>query len=136
MLFSIAVVALVADLVNSSPVKTRSPYAVKEYHHPPTAWTSVGPAPADHVINLQIGLKQGNFEELERHLGEGMFHFLWYKQAGRKVSLTRVYLIILSGCPLTPLILYMTHPILQICCTERTVLGSHFHQQLTYSHSL
>ncbi|KAA6413001.1 MAG: tripeptidyl peptidase [Lasallia pustulata] len=33
-------------------------------------WTRVGPAPADHRINLQIGLKQSQFDELERHLYE------------------------------------------------------------------
>jgi hypothetical protein len=49
----------------------RSSYAVKETHHVPGKWTRVGPAPAWHTIRLQIGLKQGLFVELERHLYEG-----------------------------------------------------------------
>jgi tripeptidyl-peptidase-1 len=49
----------------------RSSYAVKETHHVPRQWTRVGPAPAWHMINLQIGLKQGRFDELEKHLYEG-----------------------------------------------------------------
>lgn len=37
----------------------------------PSKWSRVGPAPGDHRINLSIGLKQGQFNELERHLYEG-----------------------------------------------------------------
>ena len=51
--------------------KRRPSYAVKETHHVPQQWTRVGPAPAWHMINLQIGLKQGRFSELEKHLYEG-----------------------------------------------------------------
>ncbi|KAH8674505.1 tripeptidyl peptidase-like protein [Tricladium varicosporioides] len=64
------VVALFAGLVASSPLRVRSPYAVKETHYVPHQWSRVGPAPADHVVNLQIGLKQDQFEELQRHLWE------------------------------------------------------------------
>lgn len=49
----------------------RSEYAVKEFHHVPTKWSRVGPAPAEHLIQLQIALKQSQFSELERHLYEG-----------------------------------------------------------------
>jgi hypothetical protein len=52
----------------------RSSYAVKDKHVVPKQWSSVGPAPALHVIQLQIGLKQGNFVELERRLYEGMLN--------------------------------------------------------------
>ncbi len=45
-------------------------YAVKEFHHIPQQWNQVGPASADHLISLQIILKQSNFYELERHIYE------------------------------------------------------------------
>lgn len=57
--------------VSSSPVEARSPYSVKETHLVPRAWTKRDRADGSGTINLQIGLKQGNFEELERHLWEG-----------------------------------------------------------------
>lgn len=70
MLTSIGFAALFAALATASPVR-RSDYAVKETHPVPQKWSKVGPAPADHVIKLQIGLKQSQFDELERHLYEG-----------------------------------------------------------------
>lgn len=63
--------SIVATLVFGSPVKTRSTYAVKETHNVPGKWSRVGPAPRDHLINLSIGLRQSQFDELERHLYEG-----------------------------------------------------------------
>ncbi|KAH9214734.1 tripeptidyl peptidase-like protein [Leptodontidium sp. 2 PMI_412] len=48
----------------------RSLYTLKERHHVPRSWSRVGPAPAQHMIQLQIGLKQGQFSELERQLYE------------------------------------------------------------------
>jgi len=69
-----ALVALLA-FVNTtigSPIRARSPYAVKDTHHVPRKWSRVGPAPSNHVIHLQIGLKQSQFDELERHLYEGI----------------------------------------------------------------
>jgi tripeptidyl-peptidase-1 len=76
MLSSIARSALLALLVAagtsvSSPVHVRSPYAVKEIHYVPRKWSRVNKAPPAHTINLQIGLKQSQFSELERHLYEG-----------------------------------------------------------------
>ena len=59
--------------VSGSSIRSRTPYAVKDTHRVPRRWTAVGPAPADHLIRLQIGLKQGQFNELERHLYEGTF---------------------------------------------------------------
>lgn len=43
---------------------------VKDYHKAPRRWENVAPAPGDHVLNLRIGLVQGNFQELERQLYE------------------------------------------------------------------
>jgi tripeptidyl-peptidase-1 len=51
-----------------SPVASRSSYAVAENHPVPKGWTKVGPAPKSAVINLQIGLKQGNEGVIEQHL--------------------------------------------------------------------
>ena len=33
----------------------------------------MGRAPSDTMLHLQIGVKQGHFDELERHLNEGVF---------------------------------------------------------------
>lgn len=49
----------------------RSPYAVKETHAVPRGWKKLDRADGDRVVQLQIGLKQGNFDELEKHLYEG-----------------------------------------------------------------
>lgn len=51
------------------PVKLqRSGFAVKDSHHVPRKWKHVGQPEPDHTIALRIGLKQGSFSELERHL--------------------------------------------------------------------
>ena len=71
MLTSIPLTAIFAALSAASPLRVRSPYAVKETHAVPPKWKIVGDAPANHVVNLQIGLKQSQFDELERHLYEG-----------------------------------------------------------------
>jgi tripeptidyl-peptidase-1 len=49
----------------------REGYVVKERHHVPRQWKRIGEALGGHLIQLQIGLKQEGFEELERHLFEG-----------------------------------------------------------------
>ncbi|KAK5015812.1 hypothetical protein LTR60_002699, partial [Cryomyces antarcticus] len=69
---SLLFVALLREAVSGTPIsaRVRSPYAVKDSHFVPPKWSRVGPAPADHTINLQIGLKQSQFDELERHLFE------------------------------------------------------------------
>jgi len=51
-------------------VLASSPYAVKETHPVPQKWARVGPAPHNQHIDLQIGLRQSQFDELERHLYE------------------------------------------------------------------
>jgi tripeptidyl-peptidase-1 len=51
--------------------KKREGYGVKERHHVPRQWKRIGEPPGEHFIQLQIGLKQEGFEELERHLFEG-----------------------------------------------------------------
>lgn len=65
--------AIAAEAVVGTPIQSRTSYAVKEKHWVPKRWTKMGRAPADRMLNLQIGVKQSNFGELERHLNEGMF---------------------------------------------------------------
>lgn len=62
---------LATSLVLTSPVRTRTAYEIKDSHNVPPQWTNIGPAPRNTVINLHIGLKQSQFDELERHLYEG-----------------------------------------------------------------
>ena len=64
--------AFLSGFVSGSPLRIRSPYVVKETHPVPSQWTEVAPAPGNHIVQLQIGLKQSQFEELERHLYEGI----------------------------------------------------------------
>lgn len=55
----------------ATPLSARSPYVVKETHYVPKEWQKQGRAHGGETISLQIGLKQGHFEELDRHLHEG-----------------------------------------------------------------
>ncbi|KAF2877250.1 tripeptidyl-peptidase 1 precursor [Massariosphaeria phaeospora] len=59
-----------AQAVLAGPIRARSSYAQKETHFVPRGWTKLDRADGDHTIQLQIGLKQGNFGELDRHLNE------------------------------------------------------------------
>lgn len=63
---------LFAAFTVASPVSRRSDFVVKDYHPAPRAWTNIGRAPKDHLLHLRIGLSQGRFDELERHLFEGL----------------------------------------------------------------
>ncbi|KAI0758086.1 tripeptidyl peptidase A [Fomes fomentarius] len=58
-----------AALAAALPAKDCA-HKVKESIQPPRGWTKSQPAPADHIIELRIGLPQPNFAELERHLYE------------------------------------------------------------------
>lgn len=72
MMWYITAEILVAWLLCAGAVVgERVGYKIKERHHVPRRWTRFGPAPAKHPIQLQIGLKQGRFGDLERHLFEG-----------------------------------------------------------------
>lgn len=66
------VAGLAAQLTLGSPIRARSPYAVKDSHFVPIKFTKLGPAPEEHVIELRIGVKQGDFDALEKHLYEGI----------------------------------------------------------------
>ncbi|KAF3047812.1 hypothetical protein E8E11_005979 [Didymella keratinophila] len=54
----------------ATPLSARSPYVVKETHYVPKEWQKQDRAHGGKTISLQIGLKQGRFEELDRHLHE------------------------------------------------------------------
>ena len=67
-----AILTALLGFASASPLRVRSPYVVKETHPVPSQWQKLAPAPKDHMIHLRIGLKQSQFNELERHLYEGM----------------------------------------------------------------
>jgi tripeptidyl-peptidase-1 len=69
---SISLVALALGSAVASPVR-RNGYALKESHFVPKSWTQVERAQPEHVVYLQIGLKQNNFAELERQLLESQY---------------------------------------------------------------
>ncbi|KAI1369941.1 tripeptidyl-peptidase 1 precursor [Xylaria arbuscula] len=64
-----AALVAAAQVVLASPI-ARSDYSLKESHHVPRGWAKVKRAPAEHVMQVQIGLKQSNFAELEKQLYE------------------------------------------------------------------
>lgn len=64
--------AIAAQDVLANPIRVRTSYAVKETHRAPQNWVKTIRAPAEKMLNMQIGLKQGNFGALETHLNEGM----------------------------------------------------------------
>ena len=63
---------MLPSLALAGQIKARSPYVVKGDHPVPSRWQRVDRAPADHPIELRIGVKSSQFEELERQLYEGM----------------------------------------------------------------
>jgi tripeptidyl-peptidase-1 len=65
-----ALAAFAAGNVLATPI-ARSPYVVKETHFVPSQWSKQERSHGGKTIQLQIGLKQGKFEELDRHLHEG-----------------------------------------------------------------
>lgn len=56
-----------------SPINARSPYAVKGSHPVPKGWTQMYRAAGDQLLELRIGLQQGNFKELEKQLLQGEY---------------------------------------------------------------
>ncbi|KAJ9655304.1 hypothetical protein H2198_005833 [Neophaeococcomyces mojaviensis] len=72
--FSAALAALlsfqVAIAKPLTPLRLRSPPAVKETHFVPRGWAATGEPTPDHVLDIKIGLKNKRFAELEQHLYE------------------------------------------------------------------
>lgn len=71
--WKIWVFSIIADCALCSPSHLEGPLLVKDFYSPPKKWRNIGRAPAEHFINLQIGLKPSRFDELERKLFEGNF---------------------------------------------------------------
>jgi hypothetical protein len=71
MRFPLSTLTLLPSLALAGQLKSRSPYVVKGDHPVPARWQRVDRAPAAHPIELRIGLKASQFDELERHLYEG-----------------------------------------------------------------
>lgn len=67
-----AVLPLMALQCLASSINARTPYQVKSSHPVPRQWQKLDRAPADHRLEMRIGLKQSRFNELERELYEGM----------------------------------------------------------------
>jgi tripeptidyl-peptidase-1 len=65
-------IAKATQAVFGTPIQARTTYAVKGAHPVPRQWTKLGRAPREQMLHLQIGVKQSQFDELERHLYEGM----------------------------------------------------------------
>jgi hypothetical protein len=63
--------SLLTSSILASDIERRSPYVVKGEHPVPPRWQRIGSPPADHPIELRIGLKSINFDELESRLYQG-----------------------------------------------------------------
>jgi tripeptidyl-peptidase-1 len=70
MQITIAFIITLATQALATPI-ARTPYVVKETHFVPKEWTKLDRSHGRATIQLQIGLKQGRFDELDRHLHEG-----------------------------------------------------------------
>ncbi|KAK5094812.1 hypothetical protein LTS08_008429 [Lithohypha guttulata] len=66
---SVFAVLEAASAVVAGPV-ARSTYSVKGSHPVPRGWRQLDRAPADHTLELRLGLTQGDFAGLEKHLFE------------------------------------------------------------------
>ena len=62
---------LLALQCSASSIRSRTPYALKSEHPIPSQWRKLDRAPADHQVELRIGLVQAKFQDLERELYEG-----------------------------------------------------------------
>jgi tripeptidyl-peptidase-1 len=69
--------AIAAQAALASPIRARSPYVVKETHYAPREWTKLQRSNGDSMVQLQIGLKQGRFDDLVKHLNEGTSSEAW-----------------------------------------------------------
>jgi len=74
-------IAAAAQAAFGTPIQLRTEYAVKGAHPVPRQWTKLGRAPREQMLHLQIGVKQSQFGELERHLYEGIHAMPPYFQA-------------------------------------------------------
>jgi tripeptidyl-peptidase-1 len=73
MQLTVAFLAAIASQALATPI-ARSPYQVRETHYVPKGWQKLERSHGGKTIQLQIGLKQGRFHELDRHLSEGKWN--------------------------------------------------------------
>jgi tripeptidyl-peptidase-1 len=73
MQLTVAFLAAIASQALATPI-ARSPYQVRETHYVPKGWQTLERSHGGKTIQLQIGLKQGRFHELDRHLSEGKWN--------------------------------------------------------------
>ncbi|KAE8822391.1 hypothetical protein PTNB73_08864 [Pyrenophora teres f. teres] len=66
---NVFIAAIAACNALATPI-ARSPYSIKETHFVPDEWSKQERTNAQNTVQLQIGLKQGRFDELDRHLQE------------------------------------------------------------------
>ncbi|KAI4715898.1 subtilisin-like protein [Aureobasidium sp. EXF-10727] len=69
-MFATKVELLVFPKTSCAPTSAANAYAIKESHHVPRGWSRISSVPDSHSINLHIGLRQGNQDELEQHVLE------------------------------------------------------------------
>lgn len=58
-------------LLTNLPRSQSTTYILKESHQVPDGWKPIRQAPSYYQIQLQIGLKESRFHELEQRLNEG-----------------------------------------------------------------
>lgn len=62
---------LACGVLTSPTTQFSKTYALKSTHHVPRKWDRIASAPLDHMITLQIGLRQGKADEILQNLKEG-----------------------------------------------------------------
>ena len=78
--------ALLAITAVATPLQSRH-LAVKETHPVPHGFTRERDAPGHHLLRIQVGINQGRFDELEKHLYES-----------RSRNLARLILVLTDPC--------------------------------------
>ena len=70
----VAALLFIASTVVASPISSVQPrdYALKSSRPTPRKWKRQGSAPLDHRLQLQIGLRQSQIDDLIGHLDAGM----------------------------------------------------------------
>ncbi|TLD36258.1 putative aspartic-type endopeptidase [Venturia nashicola] len=66
----VTTLTLVCGVFTSPTAQSAKRYALKSTHHVPQKWDRVAPAPPNHMIRLQIGLRQGKADEVLQNLKE------------------------------------------------------------------
>jgi len=85
----VSFLAAIATRATATPI-ARSPYVVKETHYVPKDWSRLERSHGGNTIQLHIGLKQGKFDELDRHLHESMrSHWMYLTQLQSNMCQTK-----------------------------------------------